>query len=142
MACRWVAEGRGAVVWVGVAREAVGSIDDIAQSCYMLGAVRKQTMPTTTIRIEDDLKARVAAAAERAGKTAHAFILDAIARTVEQAELDEAFHRVADARWGKVLATGKTVPWDDAKAWLEARSQGERPRRPVARKLVVTKPGG
>jgi predicted transcriptional regulator len=91
-------------------------------------------MTTTTIRIEDDLKARVAAAAERAGKTAHAFILDAIAQTVEQAELDEEFHCVADSRWAKILATGKTVAWDDAKAWLEARSRGERPRKPVARK--------
>jgi predicted transcriptional regulator len=91
-------------------------------------------MTTTTIRIEDDLKARVAAAARRAGKTTHAFILDAIARTVEQAELDEAFHRVADERWAKVLASGKTVPWDEAKAWLEARSRGERPHEPVPRK--------
>ena len=91
-------------------------------------------MTTTTIRIEDDLKARVAAAAERAGKTAHAFILDAIAQTVEQAELDEAFHRVAEERWTKLLASGKTVPWDDAKSWLEARSRGERPRKPAARK--------
>jgi len=91
-------------------------------------------MTTTTIRIDDELKARVAAAAERAGKTAHAFILDAISQTVEQVELDEAFHRVADERWVKVLATGKTVAWDEAKAWLEARSHGERPRRPAARK--------
>jgi predicted transcriptional regulator len=91
-------------------------------------------MPTTTIRIDDDLKARVAVAAESAGKTAHAFILDAIARTVEQAELDAAFHRVADERWAKILVTGKTVPWDAAKAWLQARSHGERPRRPAARK--------
>jgi predicted transcriptional regulator len=89
---------------------------------------------TTTIRIDDDLKARVAAAAERAGTTAHAFILDAIARTVEQVEQDEAFHRVAEERWAKILATGKTVPWDDAKAWLDARSRGERPRKPAARK--------
>ncbi len=88
---------------------------------------------TTTIRIEYK-KARVAAAAQRAGKTAHAFILDAIAQTVEQAELDEAFHGVADERWANVLATGKNVPWNDAKAWLEARSRGERPRRPVAHK--------
>jgi predicted transcriptional regulator len=91
-------------------------------------------MSTTTIRIEDDLKARVAAAAERAGKTAHAFILDAIAQTVEQAELDDAFHQVADERWAKVLATGKTVAWDDARAYLEARARGERPRRPAARR--------
>jgi predicted transcriptional regulator len=91
-------------------------------------------MPTTTIRIEDDLKARIAAAAERAGKSVHGFILDAIAQTVEQAELDEAFHRIADERWAKVLATGRTVPWDDAKAYLEARARGERPRKPAARK--------
>jgi predicted transcriptional regulator len=92
-------------------------------------------MTTTTIRIDDDLKARIAAAAERSGKTAHAFILDAIAQTVEQAELDEAFHRVADERWAKVLATGKTVPWDVAKTYLEARARGERARKPAARKL-------
>jgi predicted transcriptional regulator len=92
-------------------------------------------MATTTIRIEEDLKARVATAAERAGKTAHAFMLDAIAQTVEQVEMDDAFHRVADARWAKVLATGKTVPWDDAKVYLEARARGERTRKPVARKL-------
>lgn len=90
-------------------------------------------MSTTSIRIEDDLKARVAAAAERAGKTAHAFILDAIAQSVEQAELDDDFHRVADQRWAHLLATEKTVPWDEAKAYLEARSRGERARKPVAR---------
>ena len=92
-------------------------------------------MTTTTIRLEDDLKARVAAAAEREGKTTHAFILDAIAQTVEQAELDEAFQRIADERWTRVLNTGKTVPWDDTKAYLKARALGERVRKPTARKL-------
>lgn len=92
-------------------------------------------MSTTTIRIEDALKERVAAAAERAGKTTHAFILDAIAQTVEQVEADEQFHRIADTRWSKVLATGKSVPWSEARAYLVARARGERPRKPTARKL-------
>ena len=92
-------------------------------------------MSTTTIRLEEELKARIAAAAERAGKTAHAFILDAIAQKVEQVELDNELHRVAEGRWAKVLETGKTVPWDKAKAYLEARSRGEHPRKPAARKL-------
>ncbi len=92
-------------------------------------------MPTTTIRIEDDLKERVAAAAERAGTTAHAFILDAISRTVEQVELDSRFHDVADERWTKILATGTAVPWEETRAYLAARSRGERVRKPVARKL-------
>ena len=91
-------------------------------------------MSTTTIRIEDELKARIAAAAERAGKTAHAYILDAIAQTVEQAELDDEFHRLADKRWANILATGKTVPWDQARDYLEARARGESPRRPASRK--------
>ena len=88
-------------------------------------------MPTTTIRIEADLKARIAAAAERAGKTTHAYILDAIAQSVEEAELDDEFHRIADERWAKVLATGQTVSWDEAKVWLKARSQGKRAHKPV-----------
>jgi predicted transcriptional regulator len=92
-------------------------------------------MSTTTIRLEEDLKARVAAAAERTGKTSHAFILDAIAQTVEQSELDDEFHRIADKRWANILATGKTVPWEEARSYLEARSRGERPRKPAARKL-------
>jgi myo-inositol catabolism protein IolC len=49
-------------------------------------------------------------------------LAQAIARTVEEAELDDAFHSVAEGRWAKILATGKTVKWDDARAWLEARS--------------------
>ena len=92
-------------------------------------------MVTTTIRIQDELKGRIAAAAKRAGKTPHAFILDAISEIVEESEQDAAFHRVADERWAELLQTGESVPWDEAKSWLEARARGERPSKPVARKL-------
>ncbi len=88
-------------------------------------------MTPTTIRIDDDLKARVAAAAKCAGQSAHAFMLDAIAQTVDQAELDDELHRIADARWAQLLATGQTVPWDQAKPYLSARARGERVCRPA-----------
>ena len=91
-------------------------------------------MTTTTIRIEDELKARLSAAAERAGKTAHAFIVEAIAQTVEQVELDEELDRVANERWPTILATGQTVSWTDAKHYLEARTQGHQSLRPVPSK--------
>src|SRR5580658_2024939 len=91
---------------------------------------------TTTIRIEDALKQRVAAAAERAGKSAHGFILDAIVQTVERVELDEAFQRVAEERWAELVASGESVSWDAARAWFEDRSRGEGPLRPPARKPV------
>lgn len=93
-------------------------------------------MSTTTIRIEDDLKVRLTAAAERAGKTPHAFIVEAIAHTVEQTELQEQFHHLADERWARLRASGKTVPWDDAKAYLQARARGPSAPKPVARKLA------
>ena len=93
-------------------------------------------MSTTTIRLDDALKARVAALAQRSGKTAHSLILDAIAQSVERAELSHDFHRVADDRWATVLATGKTVPWDDMRSYLAARSSGGKPRKPKARKLA------
>lgn len=92
-------------------------------------------MATTTIRIDNALKARTNAAAKTAGKTTHAFILEAIAKTVEQAELDEELHRIADERWATILATGKTVSWDAAKTYLEAKIRGKRPHRPTPRKL-------
>ncbi|MDP1698846.1 MAG: CopG family transcriptional regulator [Xanthomonadaceae bacterium] len=91
-------------------------------------------MGTTTIRIDEELRTRVAKAAERVGKTPHAFIVDAIAQTVEQADLDAVFHRLADTRWANVLATGETVTWDDARAYLESRGRGERAKRPTTRK--------
>ena len=91
-------------------------------------------MSTTTIRIEEDLKARLAVAAEKMGKSAHAFIVDALADRVEQVELDAAFHAMADERWANIRTTGKTVAWDDAKDYLAARASGEKARKPVARK--------
>jgi predicted transcriptional regulator len=90
---------------------------------------------TATIQIEDELKARVEAAAAEAGKTADAFVLDAITERVEEAEENAAFHRLADERWAEVQATGLTVSWDEMNEWLEARLRGETPPRPVGRPL-------
>jgi len=89
---------------------------------------------TTTIRIDDALKDRIAAAAERAGKTAHSFMVDAIAQATEDAERNDEFHRAAGQRWEKYLATGEAIPWAQARQYLEARARGEKLRRPRSRK--------
>lgn len=91
-------------------------------------------MSAMMIRLDGDLKRRVAAAARRARNSPHAFIVDAITRAVERAEADAAFHGVADARWARIIETGKTVPLADASRWLEARLRGQHPQRPLARK--------
>ncbi|MFT3814854.1 MAG: CopG family transcriptional regulator [Acidovorax sp.] len=93
-------------------------------------------MSTTTIRIDDALKARLAATAARAGKTPHALILDVLTDAVERAELDDELHRIADERWAALVRTGQSVPWEDVKTYLQARAAGQTPRQPAARKLV------
>jgi uncharacterized protein (DUF1778 family) len=91
-------------------------------------------MSTTTLRIEDTLKSRVADAAQREGKTPHAFMLDAITKTVDQLELDNEFHRVADERWAELMTTGKSISWEAAKVYMEAKARGKAARKPTARK--------
>lgn len=93
-------------------------------------------MSTTTIRLPDDLKARIAAAAKLEGTTAHGFILEAIAEKTEQAERRADFDAVAEGRYASVVATGKTIPWQEMRGYLEARVAGKATKRPVARKLA------
>ena len=92
-------------------------------------------MSTTTIRLPDHLKARVAAAAKRAGTTTHAFILDAIAQKADDEERRSQFHEVAEERYADIAARGKTIPWSELRTYLESRLGGKKGRRPVPRKL-------
>lgn len=93
-------------------------------------------MSTTTIRLPEALKARVVRAAERAGTTPHGFILEAIAEKAQQEEMRADFHDDADRRYAGIVATGKTIPWDEMRRYLEARAGGRKPRRPSPRKLA------
>jgi predicted transcriptional regulator len=93
-------------------------------------------MSTTTIRLPQDLKARVAAAAKRAGTTAHGFILQAIAEKADEQERRSDFHDVADKRYSRIAASGKTIPWSEMRTYLEKRIAGKKARRPVGKKLA------
>lgn len=93
-------------------------------------------MSTTTIRLPDTLKSRVAAAAKRMGTTPHGFILDAIAEKAELAERRADFDAEAEQRYARIVATGKTIPWDTMRGYLEGKAAGKTVRRPVPRKLA------
>lgn len=93
-------------------------------------------MSTTTIRLPDDLKGRVSKAAERAGKTAHAFILEAIAEKTETEERRSETLELAEERYAEIVATGKSIPWAEMRAYLEDRMVGKQRRRPRAKKLA------
>lgn len=93
-------------------------------------------MSTTTIRLPHHLKARIAAAAKRAGTTAHGFILEAIAEKTDEAERRSDFLDIAEKRYAGIVATGKTIPWSEMRSYLENRLAGKKPRRPAAKKLA------
>ena len=90
-------------------------------------------MSTTTIRLPEELKARVASAAERAGKTTHSFILEAIAEKTALAEQRADFDQEADARFDRIMTSGQTVSWDEMRKQLERRIT-EAPVQATARK--------
>ena len=93
-------------------------------------------MSTTTIRLPDDLKTRIAAAAARAGTTSHNFILEAIAEKTDQEERRCDFDDLAEQRYTTIVSSGKTIPWDQMRRYLEDRLAGKKVSRPSSRKLV------
>lgn len=90
-------------------------------------------MSTTTIRLPQDLKERIARAAQRAGTTAHGFILEAIAEKAEQAERRDEFIEAAERRYADILASGKSIPWSEMRRYLERRLTGAKVSRPKSR---------
>lgn len=93
-------------------------------------------MPTTTVRLPAELKERVARAAKRAGTSAHALILAAIAERVDEEEQRNDFHDTAERRYAEIVASGRAIPWSEMRTYLEQRLAGKQAARPAARKLA------
>ncbi|MEI7455575.1 MAG: hypothetical protein WCK93_02525 [Nitrosomonadales bacterium] len=93
-------------------------------------------MSTTTIRLPEELKFRVAAAAKRAGTSTHSFILDAIAQKTAQEDLRADLDAQAEDRYARIASSGKTIPWQEMRGYLEERIAGNTPTRPLAQKLA------
>jgi predicted transcriptional regulator len=91
---------------------------------------------TTTIRLPDELKGRVAHAAKHTGTTSHNFILEAIAEKTDMAERRANFHAEAQRRWAEFLKTGESIPWEEMRGYLVDRVHGKNTPRPVARKFT------
>ncbi len=91
-------------------------------------------MVPTTLKLPAELKKRVAALVEGTGKSAHAFMVDAITQQVNLAERRKAF--IADAKTAEedMHRTGKGYPAEDVHAYMGARSQGKMVPRPKAKR--------
>lgn len=108
----------------------------VAQLCYIADACQSESrMSTTTVRIEPVLRQRIARAAEREGKTAHAFIVEAVAERTAQAEAREQFFSEAERRYAKFLAGGESLEWASVRARVLAKAAST----PLAGKVEASK---
>jgi uncharacterized protein (DUF1778 family) len=91
-------------------------------------------MSTTTIRLSEDLKARIALAAKRSGVSPHNFILQAVEEKAEKDEAIHSFKEEADQRFTRLLKEGKTIAWSDMRSYLEGKIKGIDLPKPKASK--------
>ena len=85
---------------------------------------------TTTLKLPDNLKKRIAPLAESAGKTAHAWMVEAIETQATLAEKRKAFIADALAAEAEVERTGKVYAFDDVHRYMRALASGKKARRP------------
>ena len=89
-------------------------------------------MSTTTIRMPEELKARVAAAAKRCDTSTHGFILEAIAEKAAQEELRADFDAVAERFVAAASAMQRDGWW-----WSDGAITNKSIRRQVLREMIA-----
>lgn len=81
-------------------------------------------MSVRSIHLTAELRARLACAVERTGKTTQSFILEAITEKLEREELRPGFEEDASGRFANIVASGKTITWVEMRRYLEERVAG------------------
>lgn len=90
-------------------------------------------MPTTSLKLTDELKQRAVAAAEKIGVSPHAFMIQAIEHAATAAERRASFVDEARAARQQMLSTGKGYDVDEVHAYLKARISGNKSAKPKAK---------
>lgn len=85
---------------------------------------------TTTLKLPDSLKKRIAPLADSAGKTPHAWMVEAIETQATLAEKRKAFVAAALAAEEEVKRTGLVYRAADVHRYIRARAAGKKAPRP------------
>jgi len=90
-------------------------------------------MPTTSLKLPDDLKKRAVAAAKRQGITTHVFMAEAIRTAATVAEDRARFVVEARAARNEMLKSGLGFDADEVHAYVRARAAGKATGQPKAK---------
>jgi len=96
-------------------------------------------MSTTTLKIPDELKLRIADAAEQAGKSAHAFMVEALEAETRRAELRHEFVQAALKAEQDVARYGEVYSMDAAHRYFSDKLAGKQARLPKATSLKASR---
>lgn len=90
---------------------------------------------TTTLKLSEELKARISALAQAEGKTSHAYMVEAIERQAERAERRREYLAAGDAALMEHQRTGIAYAMEDVEEYILAKAEGRRtpPPKPVKR---------
>lgn len=90
---------------------------------------------TTTLKLPDALKSRITRIAEAAGKTPHAFMVEALLAQTELAERRREFVESAKLARQEVAEYGLVYDADEVFSYLQDRLEGKLVKRPSPTKL-------
>lgn len=90
-------------------------------------------MPTTSLKLPEDLKQRAATAAQLQGVSPHAFMVNAIEQATSAAESRANFIADAQAAREQMLETGKGYDADEVHAYIQERIAGKKGMKPKAK---------
>lgn len=90
---------------------------------------------TTTLKLPEELKVRIASVAEAAGKSPHAYMIEALAAHAALDERRRAFVASAHAAEQEVAEYGLVYDADEVFSYIQAKLDGKPNKRPKAKKL-------
>ena len=88
-------------------------------------------MSTTTLRIDDTLRERIAQLAQALDQTPHNFMLEALAQKVDEAEWKLSMQREAQQRDVALQAGEPGVEWHDMRTYLRDRLNAAASGKPL-----------
>ena len=87
-------------------------------------------MAATSLKLPEELKRRIERLASTAGKSPHAFMVEALTREAEQSELRQRFATDSALSEKEAMASGKTYSLAPTFDYLDKRVSGRKVRRP------------
>ena len=84
----------------------------------------------TTLKLPDDLRERLLAQAEAEGKSAHAYMLEALREKADRADRRREYLDAGESALREYERTGIAYAMEDVETYILGIAAGKKPRRP------------